>query len=198
GDSARGVNVIEDVAAARLAERQGRFLGAASMLLSSSLDIDVTLDRVARAAVPELADWCRVDMPDERGDMRRAASAGDEVADERAPITVPMIAGDRAIGQITLGTSHSARRLGEAERALAEGLGRRAGFALGTAGVHAGRTHTAPPLHRSLLPPRLPIVPGITIAARYRAAGETNEVSGDFYDVFGVGDAWMVVMGDVT
>jgi PAS domain S-box-containing protein len=192
------VNIIEDVTDARLAERQERFLGAASMLLSSSLDIDVTLDRVARAAVPELADWCRVDMPDERGDMRRAASAGEQVAGGREPITVPMVAGDRAIGQITLGTSHSARRLGDAERALAEELGRRAGIAIENARVHAARTHIATTLQRSLLPPRLPIVPGITIAARYRAAGETNEVSGDFYDVFGVGDAWMVVIGDVT
>jgi sigma-B regulation protein RsbU (phosphoserine phosphatase) len=41
-------------------------------------------------------------------------------------------------------------------------------------------------------------VPGVTIAARFRAAGETSEVGGDFYDVFGVGDAWMVVVGDVT
>ena len=41
-------------------------------------------------------------------------------------------------------------------------------------------------------------MPGVTIAARFRAAGETSEVGGDFYDVFGVGDAWMVVVGDVT
>ena len=38
----------------------------------------------------------------------------------------------------------------------------------------------------------------MTIAARFRAAGETSEVGGDFYDVFGVGDGWMVVVGDVT
>ena len=72
------VNIIEDVTDARLAERQQRFLSAASMLVSSSLDIDVTLDKVAGAAVPELADWCCVDVPDERGVVRRAAiGAGD-------------------------------------------------------------------------------------------------------------------------
>jgi serine phosphatase RsbU (regulator of sigma subunit) len=64
--------------------------------------------------------------------------------------------------------------------------------------VHAARTHIATTLQRSLLPPRLPLVPGVTIAARFRAAGETSEVGGDFYDVFAVGDAWMVVVGDVT
>jgi sigma-B regulation protein RsbU (phosphoserine phosphatase) len=38
----------------------------------------------------------------------------------------------------------------------------------------------------------------MTIAARFRAAGEATEVGGDFYDIFPVDDAWMVVIGDVT
>jgi Stage II sporulation protein E (SpoIIE)/GAF domain len=250
------VNIIEDVTDARLAERQQRFLSAASILVSSSLDTDVTLDKVAGAAVPELADWCCVDMPDERGILRRAAlSCGeedrealarmrdavwmdpddpgspahvlrtghailigdfDEVAarlwaggDEsgaaalratgtRSAMVVPMTAGDRVIGVVTMGTSRSARRLGEGDLALAGELGRRAGIAVENARLHAARSHIATTLQRSLLPPRLPIVPGVTIAARFRAAGETSDVGGDFYDVFGVGDGWMVVVGDVT
>jgi sigma-B regulation protein RsbU (phosphoserine phosphatase) len=42
------------------------------------------------------------------------------------------------------------------------------------------------------------VVPGVTIAARFRAAGETSDVGGDFYDLFPIGDAWMVIVGDVT
>jgi serine phosphatase RsbU (regulator of sigma subunit) len=206
--------------------------------------------------VPELADWCCVDVPDERGIVRRAAlgagdadrdalertrgalsmdpddpgspahvlrtgrgvvigdfddaaalawAGGDEqraavlrASDTRSAMVVPMVAGDRAIGVVTLGTSHSARRLGEDELALAGELARRAGIAVENARLHAARSHIATTLQRSLLPPRLPTVPGVTIAARFRAAGETSEVGGDFYDVFGVGDAWMVVVGDVT
>jgi PAS domain S-box-containing protein len=250
------VNIIEDVTDARLAERQQRFLSEASMLVSSSLDIDVTLDKVAGATVPELADWCWVDVPDERGVVRRAAlgagdadrgelermrdavsmdsedpdspahvlrtrhpvligdfdeaaarawAGGDEeraavlrASGTRSAIVVPMTAGDRAIGVVTLGTSHSARRLGEAELALADELGRRAGIAVENARLHAARSYIATTLQRSLLPPRLPVVPGVTIAARFRAAGETSDVGGDFYDLFPVGDAWMVIVGDVT
>jgi PAS domain S-box-containing protein len=250
------VNIIEDVTDARLAERQQRFLSVASMLVSSSLDIDVTLDKVAGAAVPELADWCWVDVPDERGVVRRAAlssgdadrdaldrmrdavsmdaddpdspanvlrtgrpvligafdeaaarawAGGDEDATAalrasgtRSAMVVPMSAGDRVIGVVTLGTSHSARRLGEAELALADELGRRAGIAVENARLHAARSQIATTLQRSLLPPRLPLVPGVTIAARFRAAGETSDVGGDFYDLFPVGDAWMVIVGDVT
>jgi anti-sigma regulatory factor (Ser/Thr protein kinase) len=49
-----------------------------------------------------------------------------------------------------------------------------------------------------LLPPHLPHVGGLDLAAGYRAAGEGNQVGGDFYDVFGQGDgSWAVVVGDV-
>jgi serine phosphatase RsbU (regulator of sigma subunit) len=52
-------------------------------------------------------------------------------------------------------------------------------------------------LQDSMLPPALPGVPGVQIAARYQAAG-TVEVVGDFYDVFHVvGDWWCAVIGDV-
>jgi PAS domain S-box-containing protein len=220
GDVVLAVIIIEDVTDARRAERQQRFLSAASKLVSSSLDIEVTLDKVAWAAVPDIADWCSVDMPDERGVLRRVAMAGegdavsvdpedalesgrsllrDDVAPgTRSAMVVPMTAGDRVIGLITLGTSHSARRLGEEELALAEELGRRAGIAVENARLHEARSHIATTLQRSLLPPKLPIVPGLTVAARFRAAGETSEVGGDFYDLFRSGEAWMVVVGDVT
>lgn len=59
-------------------------------------------------------------------------------------------------------------------------------------------TRIAQILQRALLPHSLPDVPGAQVAARYIAAGELNEVGGDFYDVFKHGeDSWMLVIGDV-
>jgi sigma-B regulation protein RsbU (phosphoserine phosphatase) len=53
-------------------------------------------------------------------------------------------------------------------------------------------------LQQALLPESLPAVPEAEIEARYCAAGELNEVGGDFYDVFEHGaDSWMLVIGDV-
>jgi serine phosphatase RsbU (regulator of sigma subunit) len=99
---------------------------------------------------------------------------------------------------MTMATDASARALTQRELELARELGVRAGIAVENARLHAARTHIATTLQRSLLPPRLPSVPGLTIAARFRAAGEASEVGGDFYDVFAVDGAWMVVIGDVT
>jgi PAS domain S-box-containing protein len=58
--------------------------------------------------------------------------------------------------------------------------------------------HVARTLQASLLPPSLPEVPGIDLASVYRAAGEGNEVGGDFYDVFELADGrWALTLGDV-
>ncbi|MDQ3680510.1 MAG: SpoIIE family protein phosphatase [Actinomycetota bacterium] len=53
-------------------------------------------------------------------------------------------------------------------------------------------------LQASLLPPHLPEIPGLDVAARYRSAEDGLEVGGDFYDLFDIGgEGWGVVMGDV-
>ena len=49
-----------------------------------------------------------------------------------------------------------------------------------------------------MLPPDLPEIPGFLLASFYRAAGQHNEVGGDFYDAFEVPGGWMVVVGDVA
>ena len=169
------------------------------------------------AAVPQIADWCAVDVLDPAGRPRSVAlahvdpgrtaiveelreryppepdepsgvpqvvrSGVSELHADIAPamlaqtarddrhlelllalemtsaICVPMAAGDRIIGAITFATS-GGRRLTEADRALAEELGRRAGVAVEHARIHRERSHVAATLQRSLLPPRLPVVPG--------------------------------------
>ena len=53
-------------------------------------------------------------------------------------------------------------------------------------------------LQESLLPPRLPDIPGLQVAAGFAAGGTGVEVLGDFYDVFpSVRGSWGMVVGDV-
>jgi sigma-B regulation protein RsbU (phosphoserine phosphatase) len=54
-------------------------------------------------------------------------------------------------------------------------------------------------LQRTLIPPTPPQIPTLDLAAAYRAAGNGDEVGGDFYDVFPVGEQdWVAVIGDVS
>jgi Stage II sporulation protein E (SpoIIE)/GAF domain/PAS fold len=66
GEILAAVTVIEDVTAVKTAELRTRVLAESGRLLVSSLDYQQTLRNVASLAVPALADWCVVDLFDER------------------------------------------------------------------------------------------------------------------------------------
>jgi serine phosphatase RsbU (regulator of sigma subunit) len=62
----------------------------------------------------------------------------------------------------------------------------------------AGRVALAQTLEESLLPPPLPNIPGLQVAARYAVGGSGAEVLADFCDVFpSVEGTWGVTVGDV-
>jgi anti-sigma regulatory factor (Ser/Thr protein kinase) len=66
------VNIIEDVTDVRRAEGRTRFLAHTGEVLGRSLDDpEATLRDIAALIVPELADWCAVDLLDADGVLRR-------------------------------------------------------------------------------------------------------------------------------
>jgi PAS domain S-box-containing protein len=67
--------VIEDITQAKLSELRAEFLARAGEILSSSLDYQRTLRNVAELAVPEIADWCAVDLVDEQGNREQVVAA---------------------------------------------------------------------------------------------------------------------------
>jgi PAS domain S-box-containing protein len=238
------------------AQRRLAFLAEASRILSSSLDVDRTLRRLAELAVPQLADWCAVDILEEDGSIRQVAVAHvdpdkvqmardlrrryppdpdaptglpavirsgkpemyREITDEllvqsaqdeeqlalarelqlRSVIIVPLTARGRTLGALSMVAAESGRRYGERDLIFAVDLARRAGVAVDNARLYRRSAHVARTLQRSLLPPQLPPIPGVQLAARYRPAGEGIDIGGDFYDLFEAGEGrWAVLLGDV-
>lgn len=112
---------------------------------------------------------------------------------------VPLVARGRALGAITFVSAESRRVFGEDDLDLAQELARRAALAIDNSRLYEERSHIARTLQRTLLPRRLPAIPGIEVAAFYQPAGVMQtEVGGDFYDAFELGeDAWGIVVGDV-
>jgi PAS domain S-box-containing protein len=250
------VNVFENITEVKRAQLAESFMAEASRVLASSMDHSETLKRVAQLAVPQIADWCAVDVVGEDGEIERvavhhadpsrlalaesldrayrpsreepvgvpevirsgrarifteitpdalAAYARDSehlemlrAIDATAVIIVPLSAPTRTIGAITLVSSESTRRLSHADLALAERLGRRAGTAVESARLYTEHTRIADILQAALLPESLPEIPGVQLETLYRAAGELNDVGGDFYDVVPYGpDRWLLAIGDV-
>lgn len=244
-------------AEAEAARERMAFLADASVILASSLDFRKTLNRVARLAVPRLADWCGVELVDADGSIQSVGMAHvdpekvalareyrrryppeemsergianvirtgeselyDEIPEELlersvpdpvqrefilrldlgSVMIVPLVGRGRPLGAITFASSASGRRFGQADLELAGDLGRRAGLTIDTARLYEERSRIARTLQRSLLPQRLPDIPGLEVAALYQPAGLVKtDVGGDFYDVFEAGDgAWSFVIGDV-
>jgi serine phosphatase RsbU (regulator of sigma subunit) len=123
--------------------------------------------------------------------LATAAAVGGET------VVLPLVARNRVIGMLTLGKP-SDERFRQEILELAEDLSRRAALALDNARLYSERTAIAQSLQRSLLPPGLPEIPGVEVEVVYRAAGEGNEVGGDFYDVFPIRDGcWGFAIGDV-
>ena len=67
------INVIEDVTELKQVEQTQRFLAEASRVLADSLDYEATLSAIARLAVPDVADWCGVDLAGDGDEIQRVA-----------------------------------------------------------------------------------------------------------------------------
>jgi signal transduction histidine kinase len=67
----RAVRRERDVGAEKRAEKRRAFLARAMETLVSSFDFNATLTRVAELIVPELADWCTIDIMDPGSGQRR-------------------------------------------------------------------------------------------------------------------------------
>jgi PAS domain S-box-containing protein len=123
--------------------------------------------------------------------LATAATVGGET------VVLPLVARNRVIGMLTLGKpsdDHFRQEILE----LAEDLSRRAALALDNSRLYSERMAISQSLQRSLLPPELPQIPGVEVEVIYRAAGEGNEVGGDFYDLFPIRDgAYGFAIGDV-
>jgi|HubBroStandDraft_5_1064220.scaffolds.fasta_scaffold19770_3 PAS domain-containing protein len=112
-------------------------------------------------------------------------------------ISVPITDGLTGYGALTLARTAGEGRFDIADLGLAEDLGQHLGVAIRVDRMFRDRAAAAEALQSSLLPARLPEVPGLDLFAAYQPASEGLDVSGDFYDVFPVRGGWAITVGDV-
>jgi serine phosphatase RsbU (regulator of sigma subunit)/PAS domain-containing protein len=112
-------------------------------------------------------------------------------------LSVPISDETTSYGTLTLARVAEDGRFEIADLALAEEIGEHLAVAIRVDRMFRHRSAVAEALQASLLPARLPDIPGLDLSAAYLPAGEGLEVSGDFYDVFPVQDGWGITIGDV-
>jgi sigma-B regulation protein RsbU (phosphoserine phosphatase) len=113
-------------------------------------------------------------------------------------ICVPISDGTTSYGALTLVRQTGSPRFTVADLGLAEELGQHLAVAIRVDRMFRHRSEVAETLQASLLPGRLPTnVPGLEFAAAYIGATQSQEISGDFYDVFRTPEGWAIAVGDV-
>jgi len=117
--------------------------------------------------------------------------------DERAWVGMPLLAAGAAIGALRFSFARP-RKITDEERVFLEALAGQCALAVERASLFEREHTTAETLQRSLLPDRLPSVPGIILDARYLPVTRNMEIGGDWYDAFRLPDGRLAVAaGDV-
>lgn len=125
-----------------------------------------------------------------------AASGG--VGDGSLRAVVPLALRGEVLGAIELIFPGDKDLDGELRSFLGV-LGTQCAQAVERARLYAQRAKEAQVLQASLMPPALPHIPGLDIAAAYRPFGDGTVVGGDFYDIYALGQGrWGLVVGDVS
>jgi PAS domain S-box-containing protein len=113
-------------------------------------------------------------------------------------LAVPFLAKGAVIGVLEV-CALPPRRFTADDLGMLRLAGERVALAIAHARVYEREHEVAATLQRSLLPERLPDLPGLLVAAQYRPAAAESGVGGDWYDVIPIpGGGAGLVMGDVA
>ena len=203
-------------------------LAEASLQMDAVLDTTQTMNRVPRMAVPAIAEGCLVYVNDNgkpvlrsavHVDMRRlsamlgdpvtaghltALAAGDAVPDEHAAATLGtghvdlqvLRARGRMIGALIFLFDRGADQI--PPTGFLRDIASRAALAIDNGELYEKRRNEVVTMQQHLLPARLPVTRGLSVAASYTVGDQVLEVGGDFYDVVARDDgATLALIGDV-
>jgi PAS domain S-box-containing protein len=132
-------------------------------------------------------------------DPAEGAGSGaiEETGDERSWVGLPLLAAGAPLGALRFSFNRP-RRITEEERVFLEALAGQCALAVERAEMYEREHNAAVTLQRSLLPDKLPDVPGLALDARYLPVTRNMEIGGDWYDVFRLPDRRLAVtVGDV-
>jgi PAS domain S-box-containing protein len=131
--------------------------------------------------------------------LRQALADGRGVVElDDGTLAVPLRASGELFGAVAVAGSGEATPAGQ-RHALVAHAAERAALIIRRALLLEREQHVASTLQHDLLPQSLPDLPGVSLAAHFRAGGHGIEVGGDWYDVIPLaGGRVGLVVGDVA
>lgn len=129
-------------------------------------------------------------------DLAQARDSGGAGGREGSLIGAPLTVDGHVIGVLAVSAAGNGC-FSEEDLTLLELVGERVALAIGQAQLRERERRMAETLQRTMLPRRVPDMPGVAVATRYIA--RTASVGGDFYDVLALPDGRVgVAIGDIT
>jgi PAS domain S-box-containing protein len=186
-DADRAAIVLSDGSGERVAAR-----GAPGIDVVVERNGSVKIDGVTRQVVRDGVPLAIRDVPESGID---AGALGTPLG---SLLAAPLLERGRALGSVQVGTltprDFDAETI-DVMRLLAD----RVGLAIGRTRLYERERHIARELQRSMLPKRLPPIPGVALAARYRPGDDGISVGGDWYDAVALpGGRVAIAIGDVV
>ena len=179
--------------------------GFADACVIDLVEPDGRVRRAALAVAPGQEDWA-----DGVNSLHPPPARGDAVTQEALRSGRPQVVEEPECSAVavplkgrpgTLGVLWLVRRPSPSADTveLAEELARRASIAVENARLFARQRTVSETLQQSLLPERLPEIPGLTAAARYVPGGPDVDIGGDWYDVVQLPEGGIgLALGDVV
>ncbi len=113
-------------------------------------------------------------------------------------LAVPLLERGRVLGSVQVGVLNQ-RDFDPETIDVMRLLADRVGLAVGRTRLYERERHIAQELQHSLLPKRLPTIPGVALAARYQPGDDGVSVGGDWYDAVALpGGRVAIAIGDVV
>lgn len=112
GNVLRWFGTSTDIDEQKRSVQEQQYLAQVSDVLSTSLDLEATLARIARIGLPLLGDWAQVDLLDESGELYTASQAH---VDEAIHGALAAVRGHRALRLSTLAQARDITRSGKAQ-----------------------------------------------------------------------------------
>jgi serine phosphatase RsbU (regulator of sigma subunit) len=184
-------------------------LGAHGYWERSSADTDVGALAAAWSRLPRLGTFPNSDLPTLMGprlESRREDLLADrpqyrplvDVGGLQATALVPLFAGERRVGALLLAWT-AVREFPDAERERLTRVAERLALAVDRTAQYDSQLADLRTMAKAFQPARLPEVPGVEVAARYRPVAADRGVGGDWYDLTVLSDGRLsFVIGDVV
>ncbi|MDP8968102.1 MAG: SpoIIE family protein phosphatase, partial [Actinomycetota bacterium] len=173
---------------------------AVAVVARAAGGVDTVVAHEARERVDDLVELVMRErgplaIPDVAAASLDASSLGPAIT---SLLAMPLADGEQVIGSIHVGTL-TRRDFDEETIALLRLAADRAGLAIARTRLYERERQIAGELQRSLLPKRLPEVPGVVLDARYLPGVNGTTVGGDWYDAIALPSGHVALaIGDVV